>query len=114
MIFAIFKTYKDIKRGTADPAGFGQEMLLDVFKVPLILFTIIGSVVLILLFILGWTNILLNSLGIFKVLFFLIFIPFLILEIIFWSIFGRIKKLTGKAKEKVNERLKAIDAEIER
>lgn len=113
-MFGIIKTYNDAKRGMKDPAGFAKDLALDVIKAPLILFTFIGVLVLGFLFVFGWTNLIFSSLGIFKVLFFLIFIPFLILEIIFWAIFNKIKEITQKAKNRVDEEFKTIDAEIEK
>lgn len=113
MIFAIFKTYKDIKNGVADPTGFGQDALLEVLKVPLILFTIIGVLVLGLFYILGFTEIVLSSLGFFKFLFWISLIPFLILELLLWLFYKAISGMIGKVKNRVDKEINTIKVEPE-
>jgi hypothetical protein len=113
MIFGIFKTYRDIKKGTADPTGFGRGMLLGVVKAPLMLFTLIGLGALAICFIFGWTGLLFGPFGFFRFLFFIILIPFSIFGVIFWSIYSKLKKLTQRAKERMDEEINIISAEIE-
>ncbi len=112
MIFGVFKTYKDIKKGTADPTGFGRGMLLGVIKAPLILFTIIGLGALAVCFIFGWTSLLFGPSGFFRFLFFVLLIPFSIFSVIFWSIYSKLKKLTQRAKERADEEFGIIDADV--
>lgn len=111
MIFAIFKTYKDVKNGVKDPTGFGQDALLEIIKAPLILFTILGGIFIVLFFVLGFTEIILNSLGFFRFLFWFSLVPFLILELIFWSLYGNVKKMVGNVKSRVDEEINTIKVE---
>jgi hypothetical protein len=111
MIFGILKTYKDVRRGVNDPTGLGQDIALDVLKAPLILFTIVGIAGLVPFFILGWTELLSGPFGFFKFVFFLLLIPFTILEVVFWSLFNRFKKILQKAKNRVDEHMNTIDVE---
>lgn len=111
MIFSAFKTYKDIKKGVASPTGLGQEMLLDVIKVPLVIFTIGGIVALALFFILGWTELLSGPYGFFKFVFWFLLIPFSILQLVFWKLFSKAKTLVQKAKNRVDEELNTIKVE---
>ncbi len=111
MIFAAFKTYKDIKKGIASPTGFGQEALLDVIKVPLVIFTIGGIVALALFFILGWTELLSGPYLFFKFVFWFLLIPFSILQLVFWKLFSKAKTLVQKAKNRVDEEINTIRVE---
>lgn len=113
MIFTIIKTYKDVKKGVNDPTGFGQDFALDVLKAPLILFTFAGLFGLALFFILGWTELLSGPFGFFRFVFFLLLLPFTILEIVFWSLFNKLKKVIQKVKNRVDERMNTIDVEVE-
>ncbi len=112
MIFGVIKTYKDVRKGVNDPTGLGQDIALDVLKAPLILFTFAGLFGLVLFFILGWTELLSGPFGFFKFVFFLLLIPFTILEIVFWSLFNRFKKILQKAKNRVDESVNTIDVEV--
>lgn len=111
MIFAAFKTYKDIKKGIASPTGLGQEMLLDVLKAPLIVFTVVGIGALTLFFIFGWTDLLSGPYGFFKFVFWFLLIPFSILELVFWKLFSKAKALVQKAKDRVDEEMNTINVE---
>lgn len=105
MIFAAIKTYKDLRDGTKDPTGFGRDLALDVIKAPLVLFSIIGLVGVAFFFILGFTELILPSLGFFKFVFFISFFVFLIVEVVTWTMFLKIKKLLEKAKKSVDARV---------
>jgi hypothetical protein len=111
MIFAIFKTYKDIKSGVKDPTGFGQEALLEVIKAPLILFTILGILALGLFFILGFTEIIFSSLGFFRFLFWISLVLFLIFQIVIWSIYKSVKRIVERVKNRVDDEINTIKVE---
>ena len=111
MIFAIFKTYRDVKKGVANPTGLGQEALLEVLSVPLFIFTIGGGLFIVFLGLLGWSELLGGPFGFFKFLCVFLGVPFLILTLIFWSLFSRVKKLVRRAKERVDEEIKTIKVE---
>ncbi len=112
MIFGIIKKYKDIKNGAKDPAGFGQGVALDFVKIPLTIFTITGVVSLGLLFLLGFTEVLTGPFSFFRFLFWFLLVPFVLLEVFFWSLFRKFKKLIQKAKNRVDERVNTIDVEV--
>ncbi len=112
MIFTIIKTYRDVKSGVKDPTGFGKDALLEIIKIPLLVFTVGGVLALVLFFILGWTDLLSGPFGFFKFVFWFLFIPFFILEIVFWKIYSKAKALVQKAKNRVDERMNTIDVEV--
>ena len=91
-MFGIFKVYSDAKKGVRDPAGFGKELALDLIKAPLITALIGGPYLF------------------FKIIFWLLLIPFGLFEIIGWSVYRKLEKLAERAKQKINEKI--IDAEI--
>ncbi|MEZ4103544.1 MAG: hypothetical protein R3B55_03285 [Candidatus Paceibacterota bacterium] len=111
MIFGILKTYKDVKKGTADPTGFGQDILLGVLKAPIIIFTVSGILGLAVFFVLGWTDFLSGPFGFFRVVFWILFIPFFFLEILFWKLYSKAKSLIQKAKNRVDEEVNTIKVE---
>ena len=113
MIFAMIKTYRDAKKGIKDPGSFGEEMALDVIKIPLVIFTIVGILILALFFILGYTELLMNSIGIFKFLFFLTFIVFFSAEVLTWTLFLKIKKIVHMTRTKIETRANVIEVDIE-
>jgi len=110
MIFAIIKTYRDARRGVKDPTGFGRDLALDAIKAPLMLFTIVSILGLILFFILGYTDLIINSVWFFRFLFVVGLLIFLPIFFISWTLFSKIKALTEKAKKKVDERV--FEAEV--
>ena len=111
MIFTIIKTYKDVKNGVKDPTGFGQDALLEMIKIPLVIFTVGGILALGLFFVLGWTEILGGPFGFFKFVFWFLAIPFVILEIVFWKIYSKAKALIQKAKNRVDQEINTIRVE---
>jgi hypothetical protein len=112
MIFAAFKTYRDVKNGVANPTGFGQDAILEVVKIPLIIFTVGGVLALALFFILGWTELLSGPFGFFRFLFWFLLIPFTVLQIFFWKLFSGFKKLVQRAKNRVDEEVNTIRVEV--
>ena len=109
-MFGIFKVYSDAKKGVRDPAGFGKELALDLIKAPLILFTFLGAVFLTIMAVLGFTGLIGGPYLFFKIIFWLLLIPFALFEIIGWSVYRKLEKLAERAKQKINEKI--IDAEI--
>jgi len=111
MIFAAFKTYRDVKNGVANPTRFGQNAILEVVKIPLVIFTVGGVLAFALFFILGWTEVLSGPFGFFRFLFWFLLIPFVILQIVFWKIFSSFKKLVKRAKNRMDEEVNTIKVE---
>lgn len=112
MIFTIIKTYKDVKNGVKDPTGFGQDALLEMIKIPLVIFTVGGILALALFFALGWTETLGGPFGFFKFVFWFLAIPFVVLEIVFWKIYSKAKSLIQKAKNRVDEEVNTIKVDV--
>jgi amino acid permease len=112
MIFVAFKTYRDVKRGALNPTGFGQDAVLKMVKIPLIIFTIGGVLALALFFILGWTDLLSGPFGFFRFLFWFLLIPFTILQILFWKLFRRFKRMVQRAKNRVDEEVNTIKVNV--
>lgn len=111
MIFTILKTYRDVQHGVKDPTGFGQGALLEVLKVPLIIFTISGILGLALFFILGYTELLVPSWGFFRFVFWCAAILFGGFEVVLWKLYGKMKRMVARAKSRVDEELKTITVE---
>lgn len=107
-MFGIFKTIRDVKKGVKDPTGLGEELALDVFRAPILVFTIIGILFLALMFLLGFTSLFGHPYGFFKIVFWILTIPFVIIDLTLWSIFRAYKNLVRSAKKKVDES-KVID-----
>ncbi len=107
-MFGIFKTILDVRKGVKDPTGLGQELALDVFRAPVLVFTIVGILFLALMFFLGYTEVFGHSYGFFKVVFWILTIPFVIIDLILWSVFRAYKSLLRSAKKKVDDS-KVID-----
>ena len=104
-MFGIFKIYTDAKRGVKDPAGLGKDLALDLIKGPLILFTFLGAVFLAMMFTVGFTGLLGGPYLFFKVVFWLLLIPFTIFELIGWSVYRKIERIAERAKERVNQKI---------
>lgn len=110
-MFGIFKIYSDTKKGVKDPAGLGKELALDLIKGPLIIFTFFGAVFLTLMAVLGLTHIFGGPYVFFKVVFILLLIPFIIFELIGWSVYGKLERLAERAKQRVNEKIIEVHPE---
>lgn len=104
-MFGIFKIYNDTKKGVKDPAGLGKDLALDLIKGPLILFTFLGAGFLAMMFTVGFTGLLGGPYLFFKVVFWLLLIPFTIFELIGWSVYIKLERLTEKVKQKVNQKI---------
>ena len=101
----------DVKKGVRDPGGLGKELALDIIKVPLLLFTILGGLFLVFMFILAFTVSLGGPYLFFKIVFILLTIPYVLFQLIAWPIYSKLEKLADRAKNKINEKI--IDGEIE-
>jgi O-antigen/teichoic acid export membrane protein len=102
-MFGIFKTISDVRKGVKDPTSFGEELAIDVVKGPILVFTIIGVLFLLLMFMLGYTEVFGHPYGFFKVVFWLLAIPFFIIDLTLWSVFRAYKALVKSAKKKVDD-----------
>ncbi len=110
-MFGILKTYKDMKKGVRDPGGLGKELALDIIKVPLLLFTILGGLFLVFMFILAFTSSLGGPYLFFKIVFILLTIPYILFQLIAWPIYRKLEGLAERAKSKINSKI--IDGEVE-
>ncbi len=107
-MFGIFKTILDVRKGIKNPTGLGEELALDVFRAPILVFSIVGILFLALMFLLGFTGVFGHPYGFFKVVFWILFIPFVIIDLTLWSVFRAYKNLVRSAKKKVDDS-KVID-----
>lgn len=73
MIFGAFKMYRDVKKGTADPTGFAFEQVKEPLLIMALIPVIVFIVILILLGILGFTDLIIHASGVARA-FFWIFI----------------------------------------
>lgn len=111
-MFGIFKTYRDVKKGIKDPMLLGQDLALDVVKDPLLVFTIIGVIFFAGLFILAFTGLLGGPFLFFKILFWVLFVPALLLTSIVWIVIGRVSKALDRARAKMKEKSIITEAEV--
>lgn len=111
-MFGIFKTYRDVKKGIKDPMLLGQDLALDVVKDPLLVFTIIGIIFFAGLFILAFTGLLGGPFLLFKILFWVMFVPAFLLVSIAWMVIGRISKALDRARAKMKDGSPIMDAEV--
>lgn len=102
-MFGIFKTILDVRKGVKDPTGLGEELALDVVRAPILVFTIIGILFLALMFLLGYTEVFGHDYGFFKVVFWILGIPFLLIDLTLWSVFRGYKALVQSAKKRVDD-----------
>lgn len=102
-MFTIFKTIRDVRKGVKDPSGFGAEMAEDLVRGPILVFTIVGILFFVLVFLLGYTEVFGNDFGFFKVVFWILGIPFLLIDLTLWSVFRGYKALVQSAKKRVDD-----------
>ena len=110
-MFGIFKTYRDVKKGVKDPGGLAQEMALDVVKGPLLVFTILASIFFIGLFIVSFTGLIGGPLFL-KIIFWILFLPTLLILSVAWMFLGKIKKTMDSARCKMGQNSDIITAEV--
>lgn len=111
-MFGIWKTYRDVKKGVADPAMLGQELALDVIKGPLVLFTFLSGIFFAALFILAFTQLFGGPYVGFKIVFWLLFLPALFIGATIWMFFGKLRRMLDAAREKLKKDKTIIDAEV--
>jgi hypothetical protein len=78
LIFKIFEIrglVKDAREASKDPIKFGSKLVLEKTRLALILSMVVILVLLAVLYILGYTNWILNSWMLFKILFWVAFVP---------------------------------------
>jgi hypothetical protein len=97
-MFGVFKTYRDIKKGIKDPGALGQELALDAIKAPVIISTIIAVLFFAGLFILSFTELLGGSFLFFKIVFWILLVPTLIIEFVIWTVIGNLRRVIEKTR----------------
>lgn len=98
-IFSAYKTYKDIKEGTADPVGFGMEQIFGGIKALFTIGTILGLVVVVLLGIIGYGNVLGGPSMIARIFFWIFLlaeIPLVVLTIVVYTLAHKLQKMLKK------------------
>lgn len=104
-MFGIFKVYSDAKKGVRDPAGLGKDLALDLVKGPLVLFTFLGGLFLAVMCIIGFTGLLGGPYLFFKVVFWLMTIPFIIFQLVGWTLYRKLEQLVEKTRQRVHEKI---------
>ena len=111
-IFRIRKQVKNIREGAQDPAGFAGKQATDIVRGYVIILAFFTIIILSALFILGFTDFLIESSIVARVLFWILFIPLLL----FWSLISvtlrQLKRLAKEAKEKVSRETIHVKAEV--
>jgi len=107
IIFNIFKIRKLIKEAKENPGKVASEelsgALVGMVFVPIVIF----SVILILLFIFGFTNLFFGASLIAKILFYIILVLYIILILLVRSILRKIKKHTESVTNNTVDRMKS-------
>ncbi|MFH1608870.1 MAG: hypothetical protein ABH951_02540 [Patescibacteria group bacterium] len=78
LIFKVFKVnsiIRDVKEASNDPVKFGSKLMLKKTQLSLIISLLVFVFLLSFFYIFGYTNLVINSYGIFKFLFWLLLIP---------------------------------------
>lgn len=104
-MFQILKLFSDAKKGIKDPGGLGKEVALDIIKIPLLVFTLGGGLFLALMAVLGFSTFIGGPYLFFKVVFILLLIPYVIFQLIGWTLYKKIESVVEKARQKVNEKI---------
>jgi hypothetical protein len=115
LIFKIFEIrglMKDAKEASKDPVKFGSKLVLKKTKLALILAVIVMLVLLAFFYILGYTELILSSWGLFKVIFWFLLIPSLFtIPLLFTLIKSTSRALNSFPKEVKIEEVKVIEVE---
>lgn len=115
-IFRVFFIGREIKKGINDPGGFLAEESLSFLKGFLIVGSLVGFIFILLFGILGFSSWLGGPYGFFKVLFWILFIPFMFIEIFLISIFLKIKKVLkhnlNRATLHIKSKIKSSDPNV--
>lgn len=111
-MFGIWKTYRDVKKGVADPAALGQELAIDVIKAPLVLFTFIAAVFFGALGTAAWGGLVGGPYLGLKIIFWLMFVPTLSVGAMLWMFVGKLERMMDRARAKLKKDTNIIDAEI--
>lgn len=105
MIFRVFKLYRNVKEGTKNPTGFAHDEALGLLRGAILPLTIIGAILVVLFFLLGYTTFWFGPSGFFKVLSIIMSIVWVL-----WYIVTRIllifaKQLLRQTKQKVDSKI---------
>jgi len=111
-MFGIWKTYKDAKKGVADPAALGQELAIDVIKAPLVLFSFIAAVFFGALGAAAWSGLVGGPYLGLKIIFWLMFVPTLSVGAMLWMLVGKLERMMDMARRKMVTKNKVVDAEV--
>ena len=113
MIFRAFKLYRDTKQGTADPTGFAaeqvKETVLGIVLIPVIIFVAI----LILLGLLGFTNIIVHASGVARAFFWIFFVMGIVFGIPAFVVGRLFSKLLKKGEDAARPQVTRIKTKVE-
>ncbi len=98
----MIKVYKGIKQGSKDPSGFARDEAFDTLRGIILPITIFGALLVILFYLLGYSEFWFGPSGFFKVISVIASIAWVIWFVISRIILMLAKKLLAKAKQKVD------------
>jgi len=105
MIFRVFHVYKNLKEGTKNPTGFAHDEALGLLKSVIIPPTVIGALLVVLFFLLGYSSFWFGPSGFFKVLSVIASIAWVIWFLITRTLLVFAKQILRHAKQKADHKL---------
>ncbi len=111
-MFGIWKTYRDVQKGIANPSALGQEFAIDVIKAPLTLLTFLAAVFFGALGTVAWSGLIGGPYLGLKIVFWLMFLPTLSVGAVAWMFIGKIERMMDRARQKLARPPDIIPAEV--
>lgn len=105
MIFRVFQVYKSIREGVKNPTGFAYDEALGLLRAVILPPTIIGALMVVLFFLLGYTPFWFGPSGFFKVMSIITSLAWLIWFFITRILFIFTKQILRQAKQKADQKL---------
>ncbi len=105
MIFRVFKLYKNIQEGTKNPTGFARDEAFDMLRSAVLLPTVVGALLVILFFILGYSSFWFGPSGFFKVMSIIASVAWIGWFFITRIILAFAKQVLHRAKQKVDSEI---------
>ena len=105
MIFRVFHVYKNVKEGVKNPTGFAHDEALGILRGAIIPPTVLGALLVILFFLLGYSSFWFGPSGFFKVISIISSIAWIIWFLITRILLTFAKQILRHSKQKADEKL---------
>jgi hypothetical protein len=105
MIFRVFKLYRNVQEGAKNPTGFARDEALGLLRTAIILPTLIGAVLVVLFYLLGYSSFWFGPSGFFKVMSIIMSISWIGWFFITRIILAFAKQVLRRAKQKIDSEI---------